>query len=85
MPFPSRQRAADSDGRGHSCQKASAEFLQRGAARDGLGHAFCEFIELIVHTFPFVMTFSFRLLFAARRRKTISPRGNSGEPVLDVP
>ena len=48
---------------GHACQakagqrhasEADAEFLQRRAACDGLGHAFCDFIEFIVHNFPFV-------------------------------
>jgi len=33
--------------------EADAEFLQRCAARDGLGQALGEFIELVVHTFPF--------------------------------
>ena len=39
--------------------KSDAESLQRRAPRDGLSHAFGEFIELVVHTFPFV----FGLLF----------------------
>src|SRR5437667_8813857 len=34
--------------------EADAEFLQRHAARDRLGQAFGEFIELVVHVFPFV-------------------------------
>ena len=34
--------------------KAESEFLQRRAARDGLGHVLCEFIEWVVHTFSFV-------------------------------
>ena len=33
--------------------EADAEFLQRRAPRDGLGQALGEFIELVVHTFPF--------------------------------
>ena len=34
-------------------READAEFLQRRAARDRLGHAFGEIIELVIHTFPF--------------------------------
>jgi hypothetical protein len=34
--------------------ETDAEFLQRRAARDRLGQALCEFIESVVHTFPFV-------------------------------
>ena len=34
--------------------EADSEFLQRCAARDRLGEAFGEFIELVLHTFPFV-------------------------------
>jgi hypothetical protein len=33
--------------------EADTEFLQRCAPRDRLGHALGEFIELVVHTFPF--------------------------------
>jgi hypothetical protein len=32
--------------------EADAEFLQRRAPRDRLGHAFGEFIEFVVHIFP---------------------------------
>jgi hypothetical protein len=34
---------------------AEAEFLQRRAARDGLGQALGELIELVVHGFPFII------------------------------
>jgi hypothetical protein len=34
--------------------EADAEFLQRATARVGLGQALGEFIESVVHTFPFV-------------------------------
>jgi hypothetical protein len=34
--------------------KADAEFLQRLSPGDRLRHAFCELIEFVVHTFPFV-------------------------------
>jgi len=36
-------------------READTESLQCRAARDGLGHALCEFIEFVVHTFPFVV------------------------------
>src|SRR5438552_12750875 len=39
--------------------EADAEFLQRRAARDRLGHALGEFIELVVHNFPFVLVCCF--------------------------
>ena len=45
--------------------ETNAEFLQRCAARDGLGQAFGEFIELVVHIFPFVgfvQSFGFRFV-----------------------
>jgi hypothetical protein len=32
-----------------------AESLQRRAAGDGLGHALGQFIELLIHNFPFVL------------------------------
>jgi len=35
--------------------EADAEFLQRRAPRDRLGHAFGEFIELVVHILPDVI------------------------------
>jgi hypothetical protein len=45
-------------GKPEGCQRhpseADAEFLQRAAARDGLGYAFSKFIEFVVHTVPFV-------------------------------
>src|SRR5687767_10863751 len=34
--------------------EADAEFLQRHPTRNGLGQALGEFIELVVHIFPFV-------------------------------
>ena len=34
--------------------ETDAESLQRRATCDRLGHVFCEFIEMIVHMFPFV-------------------------------
>src|SRR5262245_14448510 len=34
-------------------READAEFLQRSAPRDRLGHALGEFIELVVHVFSF--------------------------------
>jgi len=37
--------------------EADAEFLQRRASRDRLGEALGEFIELVVHTFPFAFVF----------------------------
>jgi hypothetical protein len=33
--------------------QADTEFLQRAAARDGLSQAFRQFIECIIHNFPF--------------------------------
>src|SRR5437773_2674913 len=48
-------------GRRHAGQ-AGAEFLQRCAARDRLRQALGEFIELVVHVFPF----SFGLLLVGR-------------------
>jgi hypothetical protein len=38
----------------HNSGEADAEFLQRPAARDGLGHSFGQFIEFTAHNFPFV-------------------------------
>ena len=38
--------------------EADAEFLQRRAARDGLGQALGQFIELVVHNVPFSFGFS---------------------------
>jgi len=35
--------------------KADTEFLQRRAACDRLGQVFREFIELMVHDFPFIL------------------------------
>jgi hypothetical protein len=40
-------------GQRHS-READAEFLKRRAARDGLGHAFGQFIEFVVHDFSFL-------------------------------
>src|ERR1041385_3088175 len=37
--------------------EADAEFLQRPAPRDGLGHSFGQFIEFVGHNFPFVWLF----------------------------
>jgi hypothetical protein len=48
----------------HAAQ-ADAQFLQRCATRDGLGHALCEFIEFIVHSFLFVVCW-FSAGFTAR-------------------
>jgi hypothetical protein len=38
--------------------KTDAELLQRRAARDRLGQPLGEFIELVVHVFPFPYRFS---------------------------
>jgi hypothetical protein len=35
--------------------KADAEFLQRRTARDRLSQALCYFVELVVHTFSFIL------------------------------
>src|SRR6516162_6671767 len=35
-------------------REARAESLERSAPRDGLGHSFCQFVEFVVHNFPFV-------------------------------
>src|SRR5690242_11648572 len=35
--------------------ETDAEFLQRPAPRDWLSHSFSQFIEFIVHNFPFVL------------------------------
>lgn len=48
---PVRQPEA---GQRHAGQ-ANAKLLQRRAPRDGLGQALGEFIELVVHTFPFIL------------------------------
>jgi hypothetical protein len=42
--------------------ETDAEFLERRAARDRLGQAFGEFIEFVIHTFPFVLWFSVEIL-----------------------
>jgi hypothetical protein len=43
-------------GESHADQ-ADPEFLERLPPADGLGHAFGEFIEFVIHTFPFVLWF----------------------------
>jgi hypothetical protein len=40
-------------------READAEFLQRPAAGDRLGQAFSQFIELVIHNFPFRFVVSF--------------------------
>ena len=45
--------------REREAREAEADFLQRCAARDGLREALGEFIELVVHNFPFVFWFCF--------------------------
>jgi hypothetical protein len=35
--------------------ETDTEFLECGAARGGLGHGFSEFIEFVIHTFPFIL------------------------------
>ena len=45
-------------------RETDAEFLQRPAARDRLSQAFGQFIEFVVHNFPFVLLFCFSALFA---------------------
>jgi hypothetical protein len=48
--------------------EADAEFLQRPAPRDGLGHTLGQFIEFLLHNFPFgscwflVCSFAFYVL-----------------------
>jgi hypothetical protein len=37
--------------------QADSEFLQRLPPGDGLGHSLGQFIEFVVHTFPFVCLF----------------------------
>jgi len=36
-------------------RETDAEFSQRRTARDGLGEALGEFIELLFHAFPFIL------------------------------
>jgi len=36
-------------------REAEAEFLERPAAGDGLGQALGQFIEFVVHNFPFIL------------------------------
>jgi hypothetical protein len=57
--------------------EADAEFLQRGAASDRLGHVLGEFIELVVHTFPF-------LCFVCFSRAQSSSTEMDGDSMADV-
>jgi len=45
------------EGGEHDTREAGAEFLQRPSARDGLGQALGQFIEFIIHNFPFGFEF----------------------------
>ena len=53
VPLRFRPVCQPEAGQRHACQ-AEAEFPERLPARDRLGQAFGEFIEFVVHTFPFV-------------------------------
>jgi hypothetical protein len=54
-------------------RKAGAEFFQRPAAGDRLGHSFGEFIKLVVHNFPFVW-FVFFISARTRTDELVRPR-----------
>src|SRR5947199_305041 len=46
-------QGGDSERQRHAGE-AEAEFLQRKAARDRLSHTFGQFIEYVLHIFPFI-------------------------------
>src|SRR5439155_8511174 len=48
------RRVRQPQGGQRDTRETDAEFLQRPAARDGLGQALGQFIEFVVHSFPFV-------------------------------
>ena len=50
---PSRVGEAET-GQGDA-REAAAESLQRSAARDRLGHSFCQFIKFVVHNYSLVL------------------------------
>src|SRR6266496_5375457 len=60
-----------SQGREHKTCEADAEFLQRSASRDGLCQTLGQFIEFIVHNFPFLLVSRFVLRFFARGRERL--------------
>jgi len=55
-----RSRTPESHRRQHETRQACAEAPQCLTARDGLGQALGQFIEFVVHNFPFVFDFVFR-------------------------
>src|ERR1051326_6933973 len=57
--------------------KADAEFLQRRAARDGLGEVLGEFIEFVVHGFSFIWFVGFVLCLSPVTRRLPSTSAKS--------
>jgi hypothetical protein len=55
------------EGRQRHAGEADAEFLQRRAACDGLGHVPGHFVEMVIHNLSFVLIFGFRLNTAVLR------------------
>src|SRR5262249_31650 len=53
-------------------REAEAEFLQRSAPRDRLSHSFGQFIEFIIHNFPFGFGSSLRPVHRQRWTRNVS-------------
>src|SRR5207253_3714951 len=53
LPGASLRLVRQPQGGQRDTHEADAEFLQRPAARDGSGQALGQFIEFVVHNFPF--------------------------------
>ena len=67
MVWVSLRLGSQSDGREHCAREPEAEVPQRLPARDGLGQAFGQFIEFVVHTFLSLLAwFCFLILFGCK-------------------
>jgi hypothetical protein len=66
----------------HHAGEAGAEFLESCTAGDRLGQTLREFIELVVHTFPFVLVwFVIVVWFEALLGKSVKREGNPAMPL----
>ena len=62
--------------------EAEAELLQRPAPRDGLGKAFGQFIEFVVHNFPFGLLVVF--LFSLQNGSLLCRRDSPIKPAIET-
>jgi hypothetical protein len=74
----SRHLRSQSNGREHCAREPEAEVPQRLPARDGLGQAFGQFIECVVHNLSFLLVWFLFCRFSYFARHALAAKKAAG-------